>query len=220
MRYISWAVLYEGPSDALYLDVLLPRVIRELIADEGSTLAEIPDAPAVQLGRYGREVDAVAKEACGARDAFEIVFIHADTGGRNLAQNLNSRSGAYCTAMHDRCGLPPERCVTINPRHETEAWLLADDAAVVAALGFRGTPASIGLPSDAREADRLPDPKRVLTQAIEMVAGRRRSQRMETIFPAIAQRQDVGRLRRSPSFKKFEDQLRACLRATGCIDRA
>lgn len=217
MRYISWAVLYEGPSDALYLDVLLPRTIRELISTEGVALVEIPDAPAVRLGRSGRGVHSVAVEACGARDAFDIVFIHADTGGRHVEQGLSNRSLAYCEAMTDCCDWPGERCVTVSPRHETEAWLLADDAAVAGALGFRGKSGSIGLPPDARTADQLGDPKQVLREAIAAVAGRRRSQRIDLLFPAIAQRQDLSRLRQSPSFQAFEERLRACLRTLGHV---
>ena len=217
MRYVSWAVMYEGPSDALYLDILLPRAIRELIASEGVALADIPDAPAVRLGRYGREVEKVAREACDARDAFDMIFVHADTGGRHLERGLEQRSTAYCDAFQQCCDWPEERCVTVSPRHETEAWLLADDSAVASALGYRGDRQALGLPADARAADRLPDPKRTLTDAIAAVAGRRRSQRVDLLFPAIAQRQSLDRLRGSPSFQSFRDRLRTCLRSLGHV---
>lgn len=220
MRYVSWAAFYEGPSDALYLDVLLPRMVRELIAAEGSELAEVPDAAAVRLGRDGREVDKVALEICRFEDAFDLIFIHADTGGRGLARHLPSRSDAYCAAAAELCDWPTERCVTITPRHETEAWLLADDAAVAAALGYKGDPALIGLPRDADAAERLNDPKGALATAISAVAGRRRGQRIDTLFPAIAQRQRLDRLRRSRSFISFEDRLRDCLRSLGCLGRS
>lgn len=217
MRYVSWAAFYEGPSDALYLDVLLPRAIRELIASEGSELAEIPDAPSVKLGLHGRDVNQVATEACEFKNAFDVVFIHADTGGRALESRLSDRADAYCMAMRALCDLPSDHCITLTPRHETEAWLLADGRAITDALGFSGDPAGIGLPTDARAAERLVDPKQVLADAIKTVAGRRRSQRVETLFPAIAQRQRMEHLRRSDSFLAFEEQLRRCLRVLGCV---
>jgi hypothetical protein len=217
LRYLSWAAFYEGPSDALYLDVLLPRLIRELIATDGLVLADIPDSPAVRLGEKGRDVVSIAGEACKSRDAFNLVFIHADTGGRGLERDLHHRSDAYCVAMSNLCGLPRDHCVSLTPKHETEAWLLADREAVAAALGVRGRINALGLPVDAAAAERIEDPKAVLANTIALVAGRRRGQRVDTLFPAIAQRQDFARLRRSQSFKAFEERLRSSLRVLGFI---
>jgi hypothetical protein len=217
MRYVSWAVFYEGPSDALYLDVLLPRVIRDLVAREAKFSVEIPDQPSVRLGALGRSVEKVAKEGCSFRDAYDVVFIHADTGGRNLEQTLPNRANAYCAALAARCDWPSDRCITITPRHETEAWVLADGEAITKALGYNGSPEEVGLPSDARGAEKLGDPKQVLSDAAEQIAGRRRGQKIENIFPAVAQRQRLERLRRSSSFIEFEERLRVCLRALSCI---
>lgn len=212
MRYLSWAAFYEGPSDGLYLDIILPRLIRDLIAGCGTDLVEVPDAPAVKIGLHHRAVDKVAEEACSSRAAFDILFVHADTGGRGSEKTLPSRSEAYCTAIHNLCDRSLERCVTITPRHETEAWLLADASAVTGALGYSGLPEEIGLPNDARIAEQVADPKLVLTEAINAIVGRRRRPRIENVFPAIAQRQQLALLRRSPSFAQFEQRLRTCLR--------
>lgn len=213
MRYLSWAAFYEGPSDALYLDVLLPRILRNLITTNGADLVEVPDVPAVKLGKNGRAVDAVADEACVFRDAFDVVFIHADTGGRGLEQGLQNRADAYCLAMQGRCAWPEDQCVTLTPRRETEAWLLADGYAVTEALGYRGEPGEVGLPLDARAAERLADPKGVLRAAVELITGRRRRQPVENLFPAIGQRQRLDMLRQSASFSHFEDRLGDCLRS-------
>lgn len=80
MRYISWAAFYEGASDSLYLDVLLPRLIREVVACEGTHLVEVPDNPAVRLGERGRSVAEVAKEVCGFREALDVIVVHAGHG--------------------------------------------------------------------------------------------------------------------------------------------
>jgi hypothetical protein len=211
MKYLSWAAFYEGGTDALYFDVLLPRIIRDLIATSGDDLVEVPDIPAVKLGVSDRSIAAVASEVCTFKGAFDLLFIHADAGGRNLEQGLIHRAEAYCDAVYDRCGWPQTSCVTITPRHETEAWLLADSAAVTAALGYNGAPEQVGLPTDARAAERLVDPKSVLNGAIEAIIGRRRRQAVEFLFPAIGQRQDLAALRQSTTFCSFEERLRACL---------
>jgi len=216
MRYISWAVFYEGVTDGLYLDVLIPRMIRDLIAfGGGADICEVPEFPAVRLGRQGRSVAQVAAEACAFRDAYDIVFVHADTGGRGIERGLADRADAYCTAFAERCDWPVARCITIMPRHETEAWLLTDGVAITEALGYRGDPAEVGLPPDARAAERLVDPKQALRQAVERITGRRRSQSVDTLFPAIAQRQRLATLRQSASFAQFEARLHECLTVMG-----
>lgn len=217
MRYVHWAALYEGTSDALYLDVLLPRIIRDIVAQDGVDLVEVPDSPAVKLGSRGRSIESVAREACDFKDAYDVIFIHADTGGRHVERGLANRASAYCEAFAALCGWPFDRCITIAPRHETEAWLLADGSAVTSAMGYTGRPEEVGLPSDARAAERLADPKHVLTAAAEAISGRRRRQSVDNLFPAIAQRQRLDLLRGSVSFAAFEEHLKGCLRAMGCI---
>ena len=103
------------------------------------------------------------------------------------------------------------RCITISPGHETEAWILADPQAVTEALGYRGAPETIGLPSDATQAEKRTDPKAVLAAAMTEARGRRRIADVRQIVPAIAQRQSLGRLRQSKSFGDFEARTREAL---------
>lgn len=217
MSYISWALFCEGESDAFYLTVLLPRLMEDIVTRKGVRHSDIPTAPAVRLGKDGRGVDKVAAEACANRAAFEIVFIHADTGGRSLEAQIGSRADEYCSRMNEFCGLPPERCLTLTPRHETEAWVLSDPTAIMSALGYRGDHSAVGLPANAREAERLSDPKSLLAKAMRAISGpRRRGRKVEQIYPAIALRQDFAALRASRSFLAFEARLSACLAAMGC----
>jgi Domain of unknown function (DUF4276) len=218
MTYVSWATFHEGPSDALYFDVLLPRLIEDIITREGVRHSDIPSNPAARLGIRGRSIDQVAAEACANKNAFEIVFIHADTGGRALEANLAARADSYCARMSALCDWPPRRCVTVTPRHETEAWILSDPGAVTDALGYRGSHVEIGLPANASEAEKLLDPKATLASAIMQVVGnRRRNSGVDKLFPAIARQQDIQMLRHSRSFQAFEGQLRNALISLGCI---
>lgn len=221
MTYISWATFYEGNTDGLYFEVLLPRLMEAIIIEDGIGHSDIPAVPAIVLGNRGRMLDEVAAEICKARDAFQVVFVHADTGGRALEQGIDARSSAYCQRAFELCEWPRGRCITITPRHETEAWVLADPEAVMRALGYNGRAADIGLPSGAVEAERLADPKEALKAAMRCVSGkRRRTARVEQLFPAIAQRQSFEVLRASASFRGFETRLRDCLADLGCIVRA
>jgi hypothetical protein len=69
MTYVSWGVMYEGPSDRVYFDVLIPRLMEEIVLSYGTRSSTIPDFPAVVLGR-GTVKDvaletAILKVPCG-----------------------------------------------------------------------------------------------------------------------------------------------------------
>jgi Domain of unknown function (DUF4276) len=215
MTYVSWGVLYEGPTDQVYFDVLIPRLMEDIVLSSGIRTSTIPSAPAVVLTRG--TIEQVVKEACEARDAFHLCFIHSDTGGRNLEGMLEHRSTAYCERMHALCNWPPVRCIVIAPRKETEAWILADGSAVTSALGYSDTPTSIGLPATAAQAERVADPKATLKQAMQRVRGRRRPVSESDLFPAIAQRQSFSELRRTRSFRQFEQKLILGMADLGCV---
>lgn len=215
MKYIGWAVLYEGASDAAYFDVLIHRVMEDIVF-RGTKFPSIPTAPSIRLRRGS--ADSFATEACAAQEAFHLVFVHADTGGRAQEANLGARTTAYQDALTQCCDWPAERCVIVTPRHETEAWVLADPEAVCGALGYRGAPEAIGLPATAAEAERLVDPKVAIEQAIGAVRrGRRGSGDASQIFAAVAQRQALDRLRGSDSFRQFEAKLQEGLEHLGAL---
>lgn len=214
MTYVAWAALYEGDTDAAYYNVLIPRLMEDLVIS-GTKLPTIPISPAIRLKRAGPEE--AAKEACANSDSFFLIFIHADTGGRGLSAGVASRSKSYCEEMRRLCGWSTDRCIVITPKHETEAWILADPEAVTSTLGYGGTPASIGLPLNPAQAERLIDPKATLQQAVAQVRGRRRNVDLAQVFPAIAQRQRLVELRKTASFRSFEKGIETALRDLGCL---
>jgi hypothetical protein len=217
MIYLSWAALYEGATDTSYLGVLLPRIMEAISLADGRQEIRVPPDAVYGTG-LPREMQSFAEAACSLKDSVHIIFVHADTGGRALEANMGSRSCAYCDAIRDFCEWPPERCVVVAPRHEMEAWALADPAAVCDALGYAGHPADLDLPQDAVAAEGLADPKATLEAALAEVRGRRSRQPAHQILPAIARDQSIDALRRSPSFRDFEQDLRGAMASLGCID--
>ena len=216
--YLAYALFCEGPSDYSYFEVLLPRVIESIVLKVGRVTVDVPERPALRLGKKGRAVDEVAAEACDRREAFHIVFVHADTGGRGQLAKLGHRSSAYCQKMHELCEWRSERCVLLRPACMTESWALADPQAVLDSLGYRGTPSELGLPADAEQAEDHPNPKTCLGSALRTVRGTRRS-RVDALLPAIAQRQSMDALGRSKSFQEFEVGLQSALLDLGVLER-
>jgi hypothetical protein len=215
MTYLCWGVAYEGSTDEAYLDVLIPRLMEAIVVEEGVRNSTIPTGPSVRLPRGS--IETVAERACSEAEAYHLMFFHEDTGGRALEAALHRREETYCAAMHRLCEWPIERCILIQPRHETEAWILADAAAILDSLGFNGAPAEIGLPADAIAAERLADPKATLEEAVRQVRGRRSPLVAGTLFAAVALRQDFAKLRRSRSFRRFEQSIRIALASLGAI---
>ena len=88
-------------------------------------------------------------------DAFHLVFVHRD-------------QGANPDRVRDEWMLPlakawgdsrPERMVPVIPIRETEAWLLADGAALRTALGVQWSDSDMGVPGRPREVEAIADPK-------------------------------------------------------------
>ena len=216
--YLAYALFCEGPSDYSYFEVLLPRVIESAVLRGGRVTVDVPERPAVRLGRRGRTVDEVGAEACDRREAFHVVFVHADTGGRGQLARVGHRSSAYCGRMYELCEWPPERCVLLRPASMTESWALADPQAVLDTLGYRGSPSELDLPADAEQAEDHPNPKTCLDSALRTVRGTRRS-RGDALLPAIAQRQSMDALGRLKSFQEFEVSLQRAMFDLGILER-
>ena len=219
MTYLSWVASYEGRSDAAYFDVLLPRLMDEITLLDGVGLITVPQTPAVRLD-VGRGIDSVADELCRNRDCFHVVFIHADTGGRNLEDRSEALGVRYCREIQARCQWPHDRCVTIAPRHETEAWVMADAEAVMDALGSTGDPHRLGLPADAAGAEALVDPKALLNSVAASLDRRGRRHNPSAFYARVAQEQRIEALRGSRSFRDFETGLRRALSSLGCLRRS
>jgi len=217
MTYISWASLYEGSTDRSYFDVLIPRIMEELTQQFGKRAVTIPINPAVDLGVFGRNPDRVAQEVESNASSFHLLFLHLDVGGRAQEATLPRRIEEYVSAIRQRCDWREDRCIIVAPRHETEAWVMADPKSVCDALGYRGPLDPLGLPVSAADAERLPDPKAVLERAVSTVSGRRARRGGSQIFSRIAQIQPLAELRGSQTYRRFEENLKVGLSSLGCL---
>lgn len=215
--YLSVALFAEGTTDYEYLEPIIIRSIEDIGGREGRRTIDLSQT-VIRLSHDARDIESVAREICAGMEdppPFHIAFVHADTGGRSVAESLARRSNAFCEAAHRVCSWRCDRCVIVAPRHEIEAWVIADPHAVAATLGITRVE-QLGLPADARSAERLVDPKAALNRALARV-GRHKGRRIQDLYPSIAQRQDLERLRASQSFSAFEAALRTALRSFDLI---
>ncbi|QRI65104.1 hypothetical protein JQ506_09060 [Shinella sp. PSBB067] len=212
--YLSWSAFYEGATDAQYFNVLIPRVLDDIIRGCGKRPCDVAEFPAVEFGIGERSFESVAKQICARKNEFHIIFVHADLGGRGQAVNVAQRREKLIQKAKEMCGFDPRVAVMLSPEKELEAWALSDVAAVKAALGVNAVPGNL-MPATPAAAERLLDPKANFDEIVKSVIRKRSVARQ--ILVRIAQEQSIRELRRSSSFKAFEACLREVLGHHGFI---
>lgn len=212
--YLSWSAFYEGASDAQYFNIIIPRLLDEIIRVGGKRPCDVGEYPALEFGIGNRSFDDVAVEICERKNEFHIIFVHSDLGGRGLAANIAQRREQLIQKAQALCGFDPRIAVMLSPEKELEAWALADHAAVKVALGVNTIPQGL-MPDTPIAAEKLSDPKARLDAVIRSVTNRRSSAR--NILVRIAQEQSIDELRRANSFQVFEESLRNALDYAGFL---
>jgi hypothetical protein len=212
--YLSWAAYYEGRTDSAYFNVLIPRLLENILVDEGIRPYDVGTAPSVEFGMNNRAFDSSASEICRRLSEFHILFVHADYGGRALEQTIAQRREALIKAAAFECDFDESVAVLLSPKHELESWAVADGLAVQAAFGVTALPKNL-LPASPQQAELLVDPKSLLRN-ISRYVGRRRDSGSGMLV-RIAQEQRFSELRKAASFRDFEESLKAALRHIGCL---
>ncbi len=215
MNYLAWALFAEGRTDIRYLETLLPRVVLHLIQRAVGPEAMVPDFPVDVFGVDCRDLDTAAVKICTASEAFQLLFVHGDTGSPAQEQHLENRTCALCGRVESRCGILRDRCVVVAPRQETEAWCLVDKAAIRSAYGVGNGFDLSFIPDAANVIESIQDPKDVLRQIHNSLPGGRRRKNPPIPYANLGQIQDLSRLMLLPSFKSFELRLIAALRTLG-----
>ena len=212
--FLAWGLCVEGASDQSYLSALIQSALENNLIEQGRLPVEVAPDPAVVMFLRGNHRD-VANCICKAKEAFDILFIRGDSGGRAQARSLQRRTCAYCHAAFEQCQFPPVRCVAVAPTRELEAWVLADSEALAGALGYTGDITLLTDPSCERPED-IPDPKATLRSVVQQIRGSRRFELHDT-FNAIATRQKLWRLRRLESYLRFEKRVVQALSDLGLV---
>jgi hypothetical protein len=136
-----------------------------------------------------------------------VLFVHRDAE----AQPSAVRREEIATALRETL----LRHIPVVPVRMTEAWLLADETAIRFAAGNPNGRENLNLP-ELRRLEDLPNPKRVLHEALSRASGlgaRRRSrlsvgQRVHQIPNHI---DDYSRLNVLPAFRTLQQDIRTLI---------
>lgn len=191
-RYLTATLFCEGREDARFLEHVLARQLTMLgLTGPGFETGDVFTQRCRSIEESGRVGDAVL---AASRD-YDLVFVHHDWNERGKVDALRRRV--------DR-GLPADtRLVGVVPVRETEAWPLADPAALPNPKG--GGDVVALLPTRPRDVEAVGDPKQLLEKAL----GRRYDER---IADWIGERIDLSRLADVPAYGLLLDDLMTALK--------
>lgn len=202
-RRLALGLFCEGPSDAEALAPLLRRMVARLLGGADVDLLE-EVVPLVDTRKASAAFEQrVTQAIAGDRLSLDLVFVHQDADGRD---------GAAAAARVAALG-PFERgpaLVPVVPVRCMEAWLLADPRAWVTALGLRAGTRLPGVPSNAREVERIAAPKAVIEDLVRSLRGGRRA-RAVVWFARVGEECALDRLEAVPAFARMQEATRDAL---------
>lgn len=190
LRYLTIALLTEGLSDQWFLLPLIDRQVEAMGSASTPGFDFGGTAPGSCFTVAPRE--RVIEEAEMLLQHMDLVIVHHDHNERSKIEAV--RAGLRHTDS-------AERVIGLVPVRETEAWMLADPAALPE------TPAAVirDLVGAPRDVERIADPKKALAQAF----GPRH--RPEYDFDLLGQRVSLTALRRVPAYARWTDDLRMAM---------
>ncbi|MGW0943707.1 DUF4276 family protein [Streptomyces sp. NPDC002623] len=189
-RYLSIALLTEGLSDQWFLLPLVDRQVESMESASPRGFDFPGTAPGSRFTVAPRE--RVSEEVETLLEHMDLVILHHD-------HNERSKVEAVRAAL--RKDEDAERVIGMVPVRETEAWMLADPAALPNAPAA----AVRDLIRSPRDVEKVPDPKRALAQAF----GPRH--RPEYDFDRLGQRMSLDVLRQVPAYARWAGDFHAAL---------
>lgn len=217
MRWLGTALYAEGPTDVRFLQPLLQRACAQIcltgcnVPVEVSDVLDLQPRPGTRGQPRAQRIAAAAREA---RDAWSILFIHADAdSGQERA--IQERIEPARALLHAEWGA---RSVAVVPVRMTEAWVLADFQALRGAFGTTKNEHELGLVDAlAHGPDRLNDPKATLEAAFRASRGGRRARSVAPYFGLIGETASFDELRKLDAYRRMEGELRLTLQTLGYL---
>lgn len=187
-RYFNLGLLTEGASDQWFLAPLIDRQITELAQKTSVGF----DYSGVVTGECFTVAprDVVKSEVTELLRYFDVVVIHHDHNERGKVDAVREQFAAADAA----------RVVALVPVRETEAWMLADTAAVCEV-----SPVSQFAWEVPHDVEKVADPKALLKAAL---GGRRDA---EGIFDRLGQTVALDMLAKVPAYRRWLSELRTAM---------
>jgi len=197
---VTYTLVSDGTSDAVLLPVLDWSLKQQGVTPIVAQRADLTRIPRPR-GLEGRLKAALDLYPC------DVLFVHRDAEAQPADLRREEIANALLwAAVHH---------VAVVPIRMTEAWLLADEAAIRTAAGNPNGTDDLHLP-EIRRLEEIPDPKKVLYETLIAACGlnaRRRAQlpvrqRVHLIPNYI---DDYSRLNALSAFRALQEDIRVAI---------
>lgn len=196
-RVLGWALLADGPTDRVLLDVG-SWLLRQRA--DGTEFAE----PGFRV-RGGTDLSTAMRSVVDELRP-DILLVHRDAERVDAARRRSEIPSS------------PGRVVRVVPVRMTEAWLLFDERAIRAASGNPNGGSALSLPS-LPDLELRSNPKRDLADALLAAADPRTRRKRNTFLRDSAERvlqtarciEDFSPLRALSAFRVFESDLHSAV---------
>ena len=225
MRSLVLALYAEGPSDHLFLPIVIQRTSRQLLEQHKQMAVRVLPVKSIELNRTGLgQAEYIAQAAAKAVDCNALV-VHSDADHPTAEIALRDRYEPGYELVRQMREQGQEACellLPLIPIQMTEAWMLADHEVLLQrVIGTNMSAQNLGLPTRARQIEANADPKETLNTAIRR-AYQHRSRRHRDVdvteyYKELAQKIRLERLHFLSSYQHFVRDLATTLRTLNFV---
>ncbi|HWS38123.1 MAG TPA: DUF4276 family protein [Actinoplanes sp.] len=206
MRFLMSALIAEGPSDDRFLPFLLRRMVEDVCASEFRDDVDVNRVDVIRGGSRPSTVPEILALVEEYAATYHLVFVHRDQDGST--ERVNRDWFDPLRAGWNRQW--SEALVPVIPVRKTEAWVLADGAALRSVLGIRGSDKELGLPVRPRDAEQIREPKDPIRRLVKRVG-----RPIDDFYEELAESVDLEALSSMPSFRAVREQTVTALGGLG-----
>ncbi|MGI5154933.1 DUF4276 family protein [Microbispora sp. CA-102843] len=207
MRSLSCVLIREGPSDDWFLPILLRRALEDLVIESFPACREVQEVRS--LPKAGNQSpEPVLRALEGERGTFDVVLYHHDGAPP-------AKSGPVLERMRQtwKASDFEEPLVAVVPMRETEAWVLADEAALVRVLNVRKLGRTVVTGPDVESCR---NPKAVIDVLLGGAGlNPNGSGVLQNFYVSVAENAGIAELRKVPAFQQWWNDMIEALEGLG-----
>jgi hypothetical protein len=206
MKRVTATLITDGSSDTLLVPLL-----ELLFAEHTSRPYQVNCAeglPPLSSGLQSRIEAALDLYPC------DLLLVHRDAEGETVPVRQLEIETSWQRGVAG--GDVATTLVCVIPVRMTESWLITQEGPIRSAVGNPHGKDDLGLPA-ARAIESDADPKAILFAALKAASGLSATRKQRFVPDRYRHRvseltEDLGPLRKLPSFRHLEAQIQGCLR--------
>jgi hypothetical protein len=221
-RQIYVGLFTEGSIDQRYLIPIVECLLADLsYQSRGDIVFQVFPIPVSKSGLDFPEQVLAAAKAAHQEWGAHLLCVHTDADNEVSTRAYQTKIAPALSQLAQQ----PDQAfskmlMALVPVYETEAWMLADLDLLKSEIGTELSGQDLGL---ARPPERIARPKEAIAEAIRRAqAHRPRRHRyqvqIDELYAALGPQTELKKLAQLPSFRDFEQNLRAALQKLNFLD--